>query len=60
MTEKKTLRHGHDDQIGKVFLVVGNGVRKCMVCEQLFTQRAACQHAAVDCYPYLSPARTNA
>ena len=31
----------HTDRIGKVFIVVGQNVRKCLVCEQLFTRRAA-------------------
>jgi hypothetical protein len=28
------------DQIGKVFIVVGQDVRKCLICEQLFTRRS--------------------
>jgi hypothetical protein len=39
------------DQIGKVFVVVGQRVRKCLVCEELFTRRAASEHAAVPCVP---------
>jgi hypothetical protein len=37
------------DRIGKVFLVVGQDVRKCLVCEQLFTRRASAEHAKVAC-----------
>ena len=37
------------DQIGKVFLVVGQDVRRCLVCEQLFTRRGAAEHAKVAC-----------
>jgi hypothetical protein len=44
-----------DDQIGKVFLAVGRGVRKCLVCEQHFTRQAASEHATVDCYPRFEP-----
>ena len=40
-----------DDQIGKPFLVLGQGIRKCLVCEQLFTRREAPGHATVACYP---------
>jgi hypothetical protein len=29
------------DQVGKVFVVVGQRVRKCLVCEELFTRRAS-------------------
>jgi len=39
------------DQIGKVFVVVGQRVRKCLVCEQFFTRRAASEHATVPCMP---------
>jgi hypothetical protein len=39
------------DQIGKVFIFVGQGVRKCLVCEQFFTRRTASQHARVVCTP---------
>jgi len=39
------------DQVGKVFVVVGQRVRKCLVCEQFFTRRAASKHATVPCMP---------
>jgi hypothetical protein len=39
------------DQIGKVFVLVGKDVRKCLVCEQLFTRRTASEHARVVCMP---------
>ncbi len=39
------------DQVGKVFLVVGQRVRQCLVCEELFTRRAARDHAMVPCMP---------
>jgi hypothetical protein len=41
----------HTDQVGKVFVVVGQRVRKCLVCEQFFTRRAASKHAEVVCLP---------
>ena len=39
------------DQVGKVFIVVGKRVRKCLVCEGFFTRRAASEHATVPCMP---------
>jgi hypothetical protein len=39
------------DVVGKPFLVLGQGVRKCLVCEQLFTRKEAPAHAKVICYP---------
>jgi hypothetical protein len=43
----------HTDRIGKVFIVVGQNVRKCLVCEQLFTRRAASDHAKAACHSTL-------
>ena len=40
----------HTDQIGKVFVCVGKNVRQCLVCEQLFTRRAASEHAKAACH----------
>jgi hypothetical protein len=59
MTADKTTRRGADstrtDQIGKVFVVVGQDVRKCLVCEQLFTRRASAEHAKALCSsPFLT------
>jgi hypothetical protein len=55
MTADNTTRLGGDstctDQIGKVFLVVGQDVRKCLVCEQFFTRRISAEHAKVVCSP---------
>jgi hypothetical protein len=39
------------DQVGKVFVVVAHRVRKCRVCEELFTRRSASEHATVPCMP---------
>jgi hypothetical protein len=55
MTADETTRRdagcAHTDQVGKVFIVVGQRVRKCLVCEELFTRRAASEHATVQCMP---------
>jgi hypothetical protein len=47
----------HTDRIGKVFIVVGQNVRKCLVCEQLFTRRAASEHANLACHWVLKRSR---
>jgi hypothetical protein len=39
------------DKVGKVFVVVGQRVRRCLVCEKLFTRRAASEHTTVPCMP---------
>jgi hypothetical protein len=40
-----------DDRIGKPFLVMAGNIRRCLVCEQLFTRQEAAAHATVACYP---------
>jgi hypothetical protein len=39
------------DRVGKVFIVVAQDVRRCLICEQLFTQRAASEHSKAVCPP---------
>jgi hypothetical protein len=45
---------GRTDRIGKVFVVVGQDVRRCLVCEQLLTRRTASEHAKASCHWVLS------
>ena len=55
--DEKTQRDAgsaRTDQIGKAFVVVGQNVRKCLVCEQFFTRRASAEHAKVACHWVLS------
>ena len=51
--ETNSARRGSPgtDRIGKVFIVVGQDVRKCLICDQLFTRRAASEHATAACQP---------
>ena len=49
MVSTKNTGVARIDQTGKVFQVVGHDVRKCLVCEDLFTPRGASQHARVVC-----------
>jgi hypothetical protein len=42
------------DQVGKVFVVVGQRVRRCLVCEELLTRRTASEHATVPCMPRIN------
>jgi hypothetical protein len=41
----------HTDRIGKVFVVVGQDVRRCAICEGVFTRKAAAEHADLLCSP---------
>ena len=51
--DKNTQRNAgtRSDQIGKVFVVVGQDARRCLICEQFFTKRASAEHAKVVCHP---------
>jgi hypothetical protein len=40
-----------DDTIGKPFLVMAGGIRRCMVCDEFFTRQEASVHAQVPCLP---------
>jgi hypothetical protein len=57
MTGKKTHYRRQDEQIGKVFRAVGDDLRQCLVCDQVFTRQAGREHAemnccrAVECFP---------
>jgi hypothetical protein len=50
MTAEMCARARTADQGGKVFRVE-QGMRRCMVCEELFTRDSAAQHAKVACWP---------
>jgi hypothetical protein len=39
------------DQIGKVFIVVGLDVRRCLICDGVFTRHGAAEHAGSVCRP---------
>ena len=40
-----------DDRVGKVFCVVGQNIRRCLICEKLFTCQTAAAHAESACRP---------
>ena len=39
------------DQIGEALIVVGQDVRKCLMCDEIFSRQAACEHAQLLCHP---------
>jgi hypothetical protein len=39
------------DHVGKLFLALGHGMRRCVVCDDLFTAKQAAEHANVPCFP---------
>ena len=46
----------HDESVGKVFIVVGEDARKCLICEQLFTRQESFEHSMLICYPHTNVA----
>jgi hypothetical protein len=36
--------------VGKVFVVV-RGMRRCLICNSLFTRKGAGEHAGIACFP---------
>ena len=45
-----------DETVGKVFVVVREDTRRCLVCDQLFTRRGSFDHSQLTCYPPASNA----
>lgn len=39
-----------DDRVGKVFCVVGQNIRRCLICEKLFACQTAAAHAETACH----------
>jgi hypothetical protein len=55
MTADETTQRGagftRSDQLGKVFVALSQDMRQCLICERVFTRRAASEHAKVACHP---------
>jgi hypothetical protein len=53
MSADKKTRRGADstrtDQIGKVFIAVGQDLRQCLICDGMFTRKGAAEHANTVC-----------
>lgn len=39
------------DHVGKVFVAFAQGMRRCLICDDVFTPRGAAEHAEIVCYP---------
>jgi hypothetical protein len=51
---QKGVGSARTDKIGKVFTVLSEDLRQCLICEGVFTCRAASEHAKVVCMPGVS------
>ncbi len=47
-TYRETVAHDH---VGKVFVAVARDMRKCLICNSLFTRRGAAEHVETVCHP---------
>jgi len=45
------MNQSQTETVGKVFLVVFGGRRKCLVCYGIFTPTQAAKHATTVCHP---------
>ncbi len=45
------------DQIGKVFIALPDGMRRCLVCDGVFTRQYASKHATVPCWVVIGSKR---
>jgi hypothetical protein len=40
-----------DERVAKVFIVVSDDTRRCLICDQLFTRQGSFEHSKTTCYP---------
>ena len=40
-----------DETVGKIFVVVSEDTRRCLVCDQVFTRKESFDHSQLTCYP---------
>lgn len=53
------MEQKHIEVVRKIFVVVG-GKRKCLICEGMFSQTQAANHAPTLCYPSSQESGTDA
>jgi hypothetical protein len=44
------------DEIGKVFVALAGDLRRCLVCDDIFTRTGAAEHATIPCNIVAAPA----
>ena len=49
--EIQTVVFASPDTIGKVFCVLDETMRRCLICDEAFTRQGAAEHAKRVCYP---------
>jgi len=51
-SQVRPINNSADEGYSKVFIVVGEDTRKCLICGQLFTRQQSYEHSKVTCYPW--------
>jgi hypothetical protein len=49
--EIQTVVFESPEKVGKVFGVLNESLRLCLICDEVFTRQGAAEHAHVACYP---------
>jgi hypothetical protein len=50
--ENQTVVFGRPDKVGKIFCVLDNTMRLCLICDEVFTRQGAAEHATTQCHPH--------
>lgn len=50
-TSGKQIGMVADERVAKVFVVMGDNMRKCLICEQAFSREGSYEHSTTICYP---------
>ncbi len=50
-TDKRFPAAAADERVGKVFAVVSDDLRMCVICEQVFTRQGSFEHSKLPCHP---------
>ena len=49
----------NDEVVGKIFVALSQDMRKCLICDGVFTRQGAAEHARVPCSPVPKPLSQN-
>ena len=50
-SDRQVRAVAHDERVGKVFLVVADDMRQCLICDRVFSRQASFEHSTSICYP---------
>jgi hypothetical protein len=53
--EIRTVVFASPEKVGKVFRILDENLRLCLICDEVFTAQGAAEHANVACSPVPTP-----